>query len=286
MATVVSGQIDFSFDAGVAEDAIGELQMLGRSVLANLLDGSADQAAVSWPGLCDWFWTDTRPSAVRSAGVKTVLKGFPFDTLEPKTHLGELLLAQAAAPRRIDLAIDQIRAIWRFRVLRLRARTAPPGSDAFGAALVRTAFGDTGFQRDVLRLMHRHLKARVFLHPDGAPTSVLSPVTVFSLALAKGLPEGLPSQVRGSLRDIAQHLAAEPGWAGFWDMWLLRLAGDHPDFTLPEELRSLAGFAGDLFGEKLALDAESPDAPDPEQMQHDWRDKTPGYAQQLLNGQY
>lgn len=286
MAADVSGQIDFSFDVGVAEGAIGELQMLGRSAVANLLDGSDGQANVSWPGLCGWLWKDTRPSAVRSTGVKAVVKELPFNTLEPKTRLGEFLLAQAAAPRRIDLAVDQIRAIWRLRVLRQRARTAPPGSDAFGAALVRTAFGDTGFQRDILRLMHRHLKARVFLHPDGVPTSVLSPTTVFSLALAKGLPEGLPPKVRESLRDIAQHMASEPGWAGFWDMWLLRLAGDHPDFTLPEELRPLAGFAGDLFGEKLALDAESPDAPDPEQMQDDWRDKTPGYAQQLLNGHY
>ncbi len=281
VAVDVSGLSDFSFDTGVAEAAIDELQVLGRSVFANLLGGgSSDRTEETYAGLCGWFWTDIRPSAVRSTGETTVVDGFPFNALEAKSLLGQLLIAQAAAPRRIDLAVDQIRTIWRLRVLRQRERTAPPSAESFGVALVRTAFADAKFQRDALRLMHGHLKTRVFMHPDGPPTTALSPVSVFSLVLARGLPEILPPQVAGILGDIALRMATEPGWAGFWDMWLLRVAGDHPSFTLSTELRSLA----DLSDEKPLLDAELPDAPDPEQMQDGWRDKTPGYVQQLLSG--
>jgi len=265
-----------------AENAISELQLVASAAVGALLGGEQAREGGPWPGLCACLWVDRRPSAVRSSGERDVVGGFPYASLKPQSYLGAALLAQAATPRRVDLAIDLLRAIWRVRVRRQKAGAAPPGADAQAEAVIISAYSDMWFRSETAIRVYRYLKSRVLLYPDGAPTPMLAAASIHALVLARGLPESLPLQVKQCLHAVGREMAEAPGWAGFWDLWFLRSVRERPGLTLLVELGGLAGLAESLAtGENQMV--EPTELPDPIQMRAGWRAGIPAYSRSVMN---
>lgn len=271
-----NGHSDIRFDIGSAEAAIRDMQRIGRAAVDVLLTGHRIEDPGGFPGLCGWLWTRSDQSAVVARGLRVALEGMPFSTPGTLSPLGGALLAGSVPPRQVDMAVDRLRSLWR-RLMRRAEGGAAPGGDLLAEALITTAYGDAGFRLDVAGALRRALRSRVLFDPDGPPTAVPEPATVAALAVVQGLPETLPPEVAGALRQAAGRMLGAAGWAGFWDVWMLReavrAAAGEPLPGMPE----LAGFA------ERVPDGEDGDA-EPAQMRPGWRADCPGFAGALLYG--
>ncbi|HBS48612.1 MAG TPA: hypothetical protein DEA05_00235 [Rhodobacteraceae bacterium] len=274
-----NGHSDIRFDIGSAEAAIRDMQRIGRAAVDAFLTGKKIEVLGGFPGLCGWLWTRSDQSKVVSRGLRVALEGMPFSTPQTLSPVGGALLAGSVPPRRVDMAVDRLRSLWR-RLMRRAEGGAAPGGDLLAEALITTAYGDAGFRLDVAGALRRSLRSRVLFDPDGPPTAVPEPATVAALAVVQGLPETLPPEVVSALRKAAGRMLCAAGWAGFWDVWMLHEAVRTSASAPLRGMLELAGFAKRV-SEDQDGDAE---ATEPAQMRPGWRAGCPGFAKALLNG--
>lgn len=196
------------------ERAIATLQASALLAVAQAL-GLSQQPS---PSLAFLFERRTAENGPGAQAARRFTDAFLFAETPNWTELGRSLAAAAAPPER--------------RRQRTRAElvdlsgTAPPGGDAFAEALIRQAFVAPQLQRNIARIIREDLAQRVVFWPEPEPVAVLSPIGL--LATVAGFAERSGTGLR--LCDLASEVAQRPGWAGFWDLWLLARAQEVEGF--------------------------------------------------------
>ena len=197
--------------------------------------------------------------------------------------LRRALVARALAPRLRAARWRQRlrglgRALWS-RLRRIQPQISPPlapaGTQAFGPALVAMAFGDVSLRNRIALELRAALSRRVLFHPGGLPLIHLADQTLLALTLA-----GTPSHsgpVANAAWQILAVLSSRPGWAGFWDQWVLVELARTTPAALPPGIARLP-----LLRDRGTLRAEAPE--DPPEVQANWRSATLGYCHALLDG--
>lgn len=134
------------------------------------------------------------------------------------------LLAESLPTRRRDVVRDFLTAKWRQWIRRDKAHCAPDFAPYFLPALVDMALADGAFQLDVQKLVKRHLETRVILFPEGDAKVTVSTVSLVLLLAAQLNSQQRSDQLLERISSFANLEAKQPGWAGFWDVWLLSQA--------------------------------------------------------------
>lgn len=279
------GQTDIRFDARSAEAAIRELQEIGRAALDATLTATAPVYPAAFPGLNAWLWVGSTRSAVKAHGLRAARDRFPFSPPEAVSPLETALLSGAVPTRRVDLAIDRLRDLWRRLRRRQAEGRAPRGGEGLAEALIATAYGDPEFRLAVARALRRALRERVLFGANGPPVAVLAPATVAALVVTCGMPKSLPASVADALRKAAARMLGASRWAGFWDLWMAHEAVRASAAAPLPDMLELAGFAARLTEAGGAADDGDPETAVevPEQLRSDWNDAAPGFAEALWN---
>lgn len=197
-----------------------------------------------------------------------------FGALEPRTPLESALAARSLSRRLpVSAVLQWLRRLALDLMRRRMSRgLAPAGQAQLSPVLLQTAWSDGSFRLEVARRAGLALRHRVILSPGEPPVVFLALPTLLVLLLAGTDPMRDP--VTQALQDLAHHLTAQEGWAGFWDQWLLTevkaLGG-----WLPEAVYHLPLLRGGISGDP---------AQDPLQVEKDWRISMPPYCHFLVDG--
>jgi len=261
-------------DPGPAARALQAAALGGlRAVLAAQAVPPAEMLS---DALCRWLVPVTVAGPLVRGVEKAMAKGALFGRARAQGPVHQAVAAEALAPRMpLRRAAQALRRRWLWLRRRPEAALAPPGLTAAGPALVATAFRDAVFRAETARVLHRALARRVLFHPGGPPEVRLADPTLLALALA-GLPGD--SGAAQASADLLTELAGQPGWAGFWDQWILGELARLDDHPLPSPI-------ADLPVVRLrALALQGDPAADPPSVAKEWRNAIHGYCLSLLNG--
>jgi hypothetical protein len=181
----------------------------------------------------------------------------------------------------------------------------PVAVKRFERLLIRAAFEHQPYLNEVHILLDSYLKKSVLLHAEQrlVPNSISPTLSWIVVALSLrpkvgGRKKGRANQAHQLMLSSALRLAREPGWAGFWEQWLLRelvkVGSVRDDYGLCNVVRTLPLIAQGV----MAL--ETPPNPieefDPEEGSFDtdiefsgamvvaerWIESAPTYAKRLL----
>ena len=271
--TLLSDPFRAAFEARDPAPAAAVLRQMALAAVADALGATPKAAALPPAPLADWFGEMAVQGVAVRRSLHLLQAAFLFGQIRDAPPVSRAIVAGAVPPGRIAQLRD---GLARCRAGR-RDAVAPPGVDAFGPALAALAFSDPAFRRSVVAMVRDHLGARVLFHPDTAPLPVLSPACCMVLIGARtGTADQTP--VTLGLRRLAEALGAAPGWAAFWDQWVLQEAAAHPGFLLPRVIVSLPLLARGHAA--IAQPAEEIDV----RVDPAWRNGLPGYCQQLFLG--
>jgi hypothetical protein len=105
---------------------------------------------------------------------------------------------------------------------------SPIGTDAMSLFLANNAFCGPALQRHYVHALYQSLRSAVLIRPGKFPHEVRAPVYLFWCLIALRLrhpeagqlkrTEGLAYQL---IQTVAERAAAEQGWAGFHEQWIL-----------------------------------------------------------------
>ncbi|WP_323008065.1 hypothetical protein [Pseudorhodobacter sp.] len=223
--------------------------------------------------LADWFGEAQVQGRTIRKSLRLLQRRFLFGQINEDLAVSRALVAGAVPVGRIARLRDRL--VWRWR--RKGCALAPPGIGAFGPALAGLAFGDVAFRRSAVTMIRDHLGARVLFHPDPAPVPVLSPAC-YLILIAAHRRLAKPTAVAQGVAGLAGALAAEAGWAAFWDQWVLQQAAGNAAFTLPDAIRTLP-----LLRQGAVVFAQPATENDP-RVALDWANGLPAYCQYLRLG--
>ena len=153
-----------------------------------------------------------------------------------------------------------------------RGEMGPPAAPMLLDALAQTAWATPGFRRQVLNILRAHVRARVFMHPEGPVPPALATATLWAAAASGALNANSNDRGDATTRLNARLAAkaadglAQKGWAGFWDGYALS--------------RPTANQVNKGVNLKMHL---SKAVAASTEYRHDWREESPEYAAQLLS---
>ena len=168
----------------------------------------------------------------------------PGEAVEARAHAAltrHRRLAAGAAPKdELSLLIGDSMAAapWLVRQRRRLRRAAVYVPPALWELLGEAAWSGPLWCRDIAARIRDHLGERLLFRAGELP--VARPEARFYWALLAVALDGEADGDGAALRRIAARLAMAPGWAGFWDQWLLlHLHGDDAGQAGAPEIRTL-----------------------------------------------
>lgn len=263
------------FRSGQVFDAIAAAQSLGRQALFGAL-GLTNPNPFDAAALCFFLRYEDRTGYVLRHGERVMNTVFIFDGYESQYFLGRTLMSSAVDTRRIDAARDRLVAFWRRHVRREPVRHAFHGFQDMLQSLLSMAYSEPTFQAKAQRLVFDVLRDRVLLRPDGLIRTPLALQTIAALVIAAGRPASFDTLAWERLQTVVLDAAAKPGWAGFWDIWLLHHAAQGGRFDLATVL---PGQPWRLVADSLTETVPS-DVPC---LREDWLSDAPDYAPALFS---
>lgn len=269
----------FANDPATLHSAMSELRAHGIAAFERLF-GSEASAELPCHALNAWLRFDPRDIAAVDRLARETNESMPFEPYDPPTHFAGAIFAAGAAggtmsaislPERIkrwllDLGADSFEL----------AETVPDAG-LFFDEVAATAFSAPQFRRSLLRHVRSALRGRVLFGIEGPPEEPPAVQTCLALVTAAGRPPDLEPAAWERFRFGAVGMIERPGWARFWDLWLLDSARRRGGFVLT---RVCAELAASLE----AADANPDDIPGHEALASGWREGVPGYAVSLLSG--
>lgn len=247
------------------------LRAIGRSAIRVLL--LADPVAEKLEALPEaWISAPVVDGPRVKVARHRMKQAMMFATPLPDEAEHRAVLADGLASSGRMLALRQ----WTWNIRNLQAGGGQPGLDQLAPAIVALAFTEAHFRGEIAGLLVQVLSQRVMFHRDPAPVVRLHPATV--TCLARLWAEKARPDLGAGLDRLADRMIAQPGWAGFWDQWILSEAVRLWDVTPPSRVATLPVLAQGT----RALTEEAPKSPDA--CKPDWRTEAPDWAVRLLDG--
>lgn len=238
---------------GLGPDAIGRLHLLVPS-RPRRLTAMLNQRAL------DRLYSFTPPRIDNAFGHQQIAAAqLPYRSLRLRRHLVQL----------IDGATDLVQR---------RQRKPIVGADRLARALGQTAWTDPGFAFDIAIIGRNALIDHVIFSPQpDYPVSLSVEGLWVLIAFAAERSSSLPDDLTSRLVELGNEHAQTPGWAGFWDQFLIRLISDG---------HRLEQFDPNLFPVVPGKGFSVENKPHPDivsVLKDDWGSGVPGYAEHLLN---
>lgn len=105
---------------------------------------------------------------------------------------------------------------------------SPIGTDTMSLFVVDNAFCGPALQRHYVHTLYQSLRGAVLIRPGAFPYEVRAPVSLFWCLIALRLCGPEARQLKRTegrayqlIQDVAERAAAEEGWAGFHEQWIL-----------------------------------------------------------------
>lgn len=216
-------QIETVPDADLGFKAAAELRAMCLHALNVALQHPVGPA-VSQSALDAWLMKNEAVHAQKQNAGRVYGGQFAHVTPDAPKPVVLSLLAESLPTRRRDVVSDFLNAKWRQWIRRDKVHYAPDFAPCFLPALVAMALADGAFQLDVQKLVKRHLETRVILFPEGDAKVTVSTVSLVLLLAAHLKAQQRSDHLVESISSFAKLEAKQPGWAGFWDVWLLSQA--------------------------------------------------------------
>lgn len=254
----------FPGDPATLHLAMSELRALGIAAFGKLF-GSEAPAEVPCHALNAWLSFDLRDIAAVDRNARKMNDSMPFVPCDPPMQFTRGVFAEGATGkskgaktlperiwRRLLYAPSRMERALAFRLVRFRRRLldlgagsgglteAVPDAGVFFEEVAATAFSTPQFRRSLLRIARNVLRGRVLFGLEGPPVEPPAVQTCLALVAAVGRPPGLNPAAWERFRFGASGMVEKPGWARFWDLWILDSARRRDGFALMERCEELA----------------------------------------------
>jgi hypothetical protein len=187
-------------------------------------------------------------------------------------------LARRVPARGLDQLAEAARALW----TRRSEAPAPTGAGALFVPLAYMLAADVTLHHAIALRLKRAMEARVLFFPDLPPHPVIAPQTALLLLAGGDLLAKLTGPARDSLRRIAVQEAAQPGWADFWDLWILDESVRTSVVTLPEGMAPMPAWTSEVAAATPGLAKKSGN--EDTRLAAGWTERRPSYCMLYRNG--
>lgn len=271
--TVRADPFRAAFDGRDPAPAAAVLRQLALAALADALNFEPAAPPPTLAPLADWLGEVPLQGAAVDRSLRQLQGAFLFGQIRETAAVSRAIVAGALPAGRLGALRDRVARLRRGKPVVV----APPGFAVFGPALAALAFTEPAFRRSVIAMIRDDLGSRVVFHRDNAPIPILSAACCLNLIAARiSITDQTPVSL--GMRQLAEDLALGVGWAEFWDQWVLREAAVNGVFSLPPAIKTLPILAHGFVAIAQAAEENDP------RVDPGWRNRIPGYCQQLFLG--